>query len=126
MRACLSCQRSTARWIGRGNNYSWVMRWLVVAIPGSAYKCNVHITPKLVATVKTFNFLANDDWTFDGCAKGITLFAVPWLSAEAVNSDLAEERYYQESTLKTTADARKRVQVLGLNHPRPCRGSSEC
>jgi hypothetical protein len=55
------------------------MRRLVVVVPGSAYKCNVHITPKLVAMVKTFNFLANDNRTFDGCAKGITPFAVPWL-----------------------------------------------
>ncbi len=99
------------------DNYSWVMRRLVVAVPGSAYKCNVHITPKLVAMVKMFNFSANDDQTFDGCAKGITLFAVPWLLAKAVNSNLAEERYYQESTLKTTADARKRESSSRFEPP---------
>jgi hypothetical protein len=34
------------------DNYSRVMRQLVVAVTSSAHKCNVHITPKLVATVK--------------------------------------------------------------------------
>ncbi len=38
------------------HNYSRVMRQLVVAVPGSAHKCNVHITPKLVAMVKLLNF----------------------------------------------------------------------
>ncbi len=79
----------------------------MVAVPGSAHKCNVHITPKLVAMVKSLNFLADDDWTFDGCAKGITPFSIPWLSAETVNNDLAKERCYQELTLKSTADIRK-------------------
>jgi hypothetical protein len=104
------------------DNYSRVMRQLVVAVPGSAYKCNVHITPKLVATVKTLNVSANDDRTFDGCAKGITPFAVLWLSAEAVNSNLAEERYYQESTLKTTAGARKRESSSWFEPPTSLQG----
>jgi hypothetical protein len=72
--------------------------------------------------VKTFNFLANDDRTFDGCAKGITPFAVPWLSAETVNSNLAEERYYQESTLKSTADVRKREMSSRFGPPTSLQG----
>ncbi len=89
------------------DNHSRVMQKLVVAVPGSAHKCNVHITSKLSGTVKLQNFLADDDRTFNGCAKGITPFFVPWLLAETVNNDLAKERYHQESTLKSTADARK-------------------
>jgi hypothetical protein len=89
------------------DNYSWVMWQLVVAIPGSTHKYNMHIPPKLVVMVKLLNFLADDDRTFNGCAKGITPFSVPWLLAEMVNNDLAKERYYQESTLKSTADIRK-------------------
>ncbi len=50
----------------RTDNYSRVMRQLVVAIPGSTHKCNVHITLKLVTMVKLLNFLADDDRTFDG------------------------------------------------------------
>jgi hypothetical protein len=104
------------------DNYSWVMRQLVVAVPGSAHKCNVHITPKLVAMVKLLNFLAGDNWTFDGFAKGITPFSVPWLSAETVNNDLAEERYYQELTLKSTADVRKQESSSLFNQPMSLQG----
>jgi hypothetical protein len=104
------------------DNCSWVMRQLVVAVPGSAHKCNVHITPKLIATVKLLNFLADDDQTFDGCAKGITPFSVPWLLAETVNDDLAKERYYQESTLKSTADARKRESSSRFDPPTSLQG----
>jgi hypothetical protein len=78
----------------------------VVAVPGSAHKCNVHITPKLVVTVKSMNFSGDDDRTYVGCSKGITPFSVPWLLAKTVNNDLAEERYYQQLTLKSTADIR--------------------
>ncbi len=61
------------------DNYSRVMQGLVVAVSGCAHKCNVHITPKVVATMKFLNFLADDDWTFKGCAKGITPFSIPCL-----------------------------------------------
>jgi hypothetical protein len=104
------------------DNYSWVMRQLVVAVPGSAHKCNVHITPKLVATVRLLNFLADDDRTFNGCAKGITPFSIPWLLAETVNNDLAKEWYYQESTLKSTADVRKQESSFRFNPPTSLQG----
>jgi hypothetical protein len=104
------------------DNYSWVMRRLVVAVPGSAHMCNVHITPKLVPTVKLLNFLADDNRTFDGCAKGITPFSVLWLSADMVNSDLAKERYYQESTLKSTANVRKWESSSRFDLPTSLRG----
>jgi hypothetical protein len=104
------------------DNYSWVMRRLVVAVPSSTHKCNVHITPKLVMTVKLLNFLADDDWTFDGCAKGITSFSVPWLLAETVNNDLAEERYCQELTLKSTADVRKCESSFRFDPPMSLQG----
>ncbi len=42
------------------DNHSRVMQQLVVAIPGSAHKCNVHITLKLIVTVKSRNFSADD------------------------------------------------------------------
>jgi hypothetical protein len=43
------------------DNYRRVMQRLVVAIPGSAHKCNVHITLKLVVAVKSLNFWVEDD-----------------------------------------------------------------
>jgi hypothetical protein len=88
------------------------MRRLVVAVPGSA-----HITLKLIATVKLMNFLGDDDRTYDGCAKGITLFSAPWLLAEMANNDLAKERYYKESTLMSTADVRKRESSSRFDPP---------
>jgi hypothetical protein len=53
------------------DNYSRVMRQLVVAVPGSAHKCNVHITPKLIAMVKWMNFLGDDDWTYVGVPRAL-------------------------------------------------------
>ncbi len=38
------------------DNHSRVMQRLVVAITGSAHKCNVHITPNLIVMVKLRNF----------------------------------------------------------------------
>jgi hypothetical protein len=76
----------------------------------------------LIATVKLMNFSGDDDWTFDGCAKGITPFSVPWLLAETVNNDLAKERYYQELTLKSTADVRKRESSSRFDPPTSLQG----
>ncbi len=104
------------------DNYSWVMQQLVVAVPGNTHKCNVYITPKLVATVKLLNFSADDNWTFDECAKGIIPFSVPWLSVETVYNDLAKESYYQESTLKSTVDVRKRELSSRFDPPTSLQG----
>ena len=55
----------------------------------------------MVATVKSFNLSANGNKTYVGCTKGITIFAVPWRTVEAINEDLAEDEYFESSTLKT-------------------------
>jgi hypothetical protein len=73
------------------DTFSWVLRPQVLSVPGSTHKCNVHITPKIMAAVKTLNFLANNDQTFDGCSNGITPFYTPWRLAKVVNSDMADE-----------------------------------
>ena len=80
---------------------------MAVTVPGSAQKCNIHVTPKIVEAVKTLNFSANDDRTFVGCTSGITPFAVPWRTEDAVNIDMAEERYFNKATLKLPADIKK-------------------
>ena len=94
---------------GMKDTFSCVLCRLVVRVPGSPHKCNVHITVKIVSAAKPLNFSANDDLTFDGCSNGITLFAVPWRTADANNTDLAEERYFNEATLKSPADIRRHV-----------------
>ena len=81
-----------------------ILRRMAVTVPGSAHKCNIHVTPKIVEAVKSLNFSSNDDRTFVGCTGGITPFAVPWRTEDAVNSDIAEERYFDEATLKSPAD----------------------
>ncbi len=58
------------------DNCGMVLRRLVVSISGSAHRCNVHISPKIIAAAKTLNFSNNDDRTFLGCTSGITPFAV--------------------------------------------------
>ncbi len=89
---------------------------------GSAHKCNVHITPKIIAAVKTLNFSANNDRTFAGCTSGITPFAVPWRSADAVNQDLADERCFLEATLKSPADIKKHAMSTSFNAPTTLQG----
>jgi hypothetical protein len=59
------------------DNCGMVLRWLVISASGRALQCNVHISPKVIATAKTLNFSINDDRTFVGCRDGITPFAVP-------------------------------------------------
>jgi hypothetical protein len=61
---------------GTMDTFSRVLR-LVVKVPGSPHKCNVHITSKIVLAAKTLNFSANNDLTFDRCSNGITPFATP-------------------------------------------------
>ncbi len=73
------------------------------------HKTNIHITLQLVGTVKSFNFLSNGGKTYTGCTKGITIFAVPWRMAKAINEDLAEDEYFAASMLKLVADIRKHV-----------------
>ena len=80
---------------GTMDTFNCILHRLVVTIPGSPHKCNVHITTKIVSAAKTLNFPANDDLTFDGCSNGITPFAVPWCTADANNTVIAEEHYLQ-------------------------------
>ncbi len=60
-------------------------------------------------TIKNLSFSSNGDKTHAGCTKGITIFAVPWRSVEAMNEDAAEEEYFEALTLKSVADIRKHV-----------------
>ena len=104
------------------NNCGMVLRRLVVSISGSAHQCNVHISPKIIATAKTLNFSNNDDRTFLGCTSGITPFAVPWKSADTVNEALADERYFDEATLKSPADIKKHITAGTFEAPTSLQG----
>jgi hypothetical protein len=83
-----------------------ILRKQLNPIPLSPHKTNIHITPQLVATMKTFSFLSNGDKTYTGCTKGITIFAVPWCTANAINENLAEDKYFKAATLKLVGDIR--------------------
>lgn len=98
------------------------LRRLVVSVPGSAHRVNVHISPKVIAAVKTLNFSHNDDRTFVGCTNGITPFAVPWRTADAINEALADDRYFDEATLKTPEDIRKHVMAGAFEAPTSLQG----
>ncbi len=50
--------------------------------------------------MKALSFSANGDKTYSGCTKGVTPFATPWRTAEAMNEDMAEDQYFAESTVK--------------------------
>jgi hypothetical protein len=98
-----------------------ILRKCLKPILLSPYKTNIHITPQLVATIKTFSFLSNGDKTYAGCTKGVTIFAVPWCMVDTINEDLAEDEYFEAATLKLVADIRKhttsaKVELLTSLH----------
>jgi hypothetical protein len=99
-----------------------ILRKRLKPLPLSPYKTNIHITPQLIATVKTFSFSSNGDKTYAGCTKGITIFAVPWRTAEAMNEDLAEDEYFEAATLKSVADIRKHVTSAKVELPTSLQG----
>ena len=86
-----------------------ILRKQLKPIPLSPHKTNIHITPQLVATMKTFSFLSNGDKTYAGCTKGITIFAVPWRTANAINKNLAKDEYFEAAMLKSVADIQKHI-----------------
>jgi hypothetical protein len=91
-------------------------------LPLTPYKTNIHITPQLIATVKSFSFSSNGDKTYAGCTKGITIFAVPWRTAEAMNEDLTKDKYFEAATLKSGADNRKHVTSAKVELPTSLQG----
>ncbi len=86
-------------------------------IAGSLHKSNIHVTPLLVATIKSLSFAANGDKTHAGCTKGITPFGTLWRSVEAMNEDTAKEGYFNQATLKTPADIRKHATSAKVELP---------
>jgi hypothetical protein len=99
-----------------------ILRKRLKPIPLSPYKINIHITPQLVATIKTFNFLSNGDKTYAGCTKGITIFAVPWRTANVFNKDLAKDEYFEAAMLKSVADIQKHATSAKVELPTSLQG----
>ncbi len=102
--------------------FGWILHRMAVTVQGSAHKCNIHITPKIVEAVKTLNFLANNDRTFVGCTSSVTPMAVPWRTEDAVNVDIAEEQYFKESTFKSLVDIRKHATRAKFKPPKTLQG----
>ncbi len=107
---------------GAKNTFSWILRRTAVTVQGSAHKCNIHITPKIVEVVKTLNFLANNDRTFVSCTSGVTPMAVPWRTEDAVSVDIPEERYFKESMFKLPVDIRKHATGAKFEPPKTLQG----
>jgi hypothetical protein len=107
----IETEGSTAEALGR------ILRRKLKPVSRSVNKTNIYVTPQLVLTVKSLCFSANGDKTHAGCTKGITIFAVPWRSIEAMNEDAAEEEYFAASTLKSVADIRKHVAGTKVELP---------
>ena len=93
--------------VGLSDELGWILRQRLKPIPHSPHKNNLHITPQLIATVKTFSFSSNGDNTYVGCTKGMTIFTVPWRTTDAINKDLAQDKYVAAATLKSVVDIRK-------------------
>jgi hypothetical protein len=99
-----------------------ILRKRLKPIPLSLYKTNIHITPQLVATIKTFNFSSNGDKIYAGCTKGITIFAVPWCTAMVINKDLAEDEYFEAAMLESVADIQKHTTSVKVELPTSLQG----
>jgi hypothetical protein len=107
---------------GTMDKFSQVLRHLVVMVPGSLHKCNVHITSKIVLVAKTLNFAANDNLRFVGCSNSITPFATPWRTADVDNSELAEDRYFHKAMLKSPADIKQHATGAKFDPPQSLQG----
>ncbi len=107
---------------GTTDTFSCVLRCLVVMVPVSPHKCNVHITSKIVLAAKTLNFSTNDDLTFDGCSNGITPFTTRWRTADANNSNLVENCYFHKATLKSPADIKRHATRAKFEPPQSLQG----
>ncbi len=94
-----------------------ILRCLLKPAPLTLHKSNICVTPHLVLTVKTLSFSSNEDKTYAGCTIGITIFAVPWHTVEAMNEGAVEEEYYQASTLKLVTDVRKHTAGVKVELP---------
>jgi hypothetical protein len=99
-----------------------ILRKCLKPVPLTPHKTNIHITPQMVATIKSFIFSSNGDKTYAGCTKGITIFAVPWCTAEAINEDLGEDKYFEAATLKSVADIRKHLTSTKVELPTSLQG----
>ena len=61
----------------------------------------------MVKTLKSGNFLATNDQTYDRCTAGITSFAVPHLSPKMAHKDEMDYQAFEEATHKTQAKNKK-------------------
>ncbi len=93
-------------------------------VPLTLHKTNIYVTPHLVLTIKNLSFSSNGNKTHTGCTKGITIFAVPWQSVEAMNEDAAKEEYFEALTLKSVANIRKHISSGKVEQPTTLRGLS--
>ena len=101
---------------GTVDSISRILKRRLKLIPLSPHKTHIHVTPQLIATIRSLNFSANGDRTYAGCTKGITIFTTPWRTAEAINEDLAEDEYLAP-TLKSVADVRRHVTSAKVELP---------
>jgi hypothetical protein len=99
-----------------------ILRKQLKPIPLNPHMTNIHITPQLVVTIKSFDFSSNGDKIYAGCTKGITIFAVPWRTAEVINEDLAKDEYFAASMLKLVANIRKHVTSAKVELPASLQG----
>jgi hypothetical protein len=102
---------------GTTDSIGRILKRRLKPIPLSPHKTHIHVTPQLIATIKSLNFSANGDKTYAGCTKGITIFTTPWRTAEAINEDLAEDEYFEASTLKSVADVKRHVTSAKVELP---------
>ena len=83
------------------------LRRLCIRVPGSQHKCNVHVTKKMVLTVRNGNYSSTNNTTFEGATSGVTPFGVPNLSPKVIHEEEMDCQAFEDATHKTQADNRK-------------------
>ena len=94
------------------------LRRSCVEVKNSRHRCNVHVTPKMVATFKSGNLSLGRDKTYEGCTAGVTVFAVPQLSQKMAQEDILEYQAFEGATHKTQADSRKHLTGQKFEPPK--------
>ena len=83
------------------------LRRRCVGVAGSRHRRKVHVTTKMVKTLKSGNFSATNNRMYDGCTAGITPFAVTHLSPKMAHKDEMDHQAFEEATHKTQAKNKK-------------------
>jgi hypothetical protein len=91
---------------------------MCVQVRGSQHRCRVHVNKRMEKTVKSGNYSATNDRTFDGATAGVTPFATPHLSPKLIRKDEMDYHAFKDATHKMQANNKKFLAEQKFNPPK--------